>query len=491
MAKVTVRIPTPLRPLVGERAELILEGDRVSDVLRELCAEHQGLREQLLDSEGRLRNFVNVYLNDRNIRDLESEQTPLADGEQLSIVPSIAGGRPAEMERATGANGTAVADELTPQEIHRYIRHLTMPSIGLEGQKKLKQSAVLVVGAGGLGSPAALYLAAAGVGRLGIVDFDTVDVTNLQRQILHDTRWLGRSKLESASERLTHLNPWVQIEPHEVKLTADNALEILRGYDVVVDGSDNFPTRYLVSDACVLLGVPTVYGAIFRFDGQASVFGVPGGPCYRCLFREPPPAELVPNCVEAGVLGVLPGVVGTIQATEAVKLILGLGESLAGRLLLIDALRMDFRTVAVERDPACPACGDEPSITELIDYELFCGMTDAGMEGDGDVPEIGVGELKAALDAREPLAILDVREEYEWVICNLGRYGARLIPESELVGRLGEIDPKVRLVVYCRSGARSAKAVEFLQQAGYTDAFNLRGGILAWGQKFDPEMAVY
>jgi adenylyltransferase/sulfurtransferase len=302
---------------------------------------------------------------------------------------------------------------------------------------------------------------------------------------------LGRSKLESARERLTNLNPEVRIETYEVKLTADNALDVLRGYDVVVDGSDNFPTRYLVSDACVLLGVPTVYGAIFRFDGQASVFGAPGGPCYRCLFREPPPAELVPNCVEAGVLGVLPGVVGTIQATEAVKLILGLGESLAGRLLLIDSLRMDFRTVAVQKDPACPACGDEPSITELIDYELFCGMTDAGVEGDGDVPEIGVEELKAALDAREPLAILDVREEYEWVICNLGRYGARLIPESELVGRLGEIDPKARLVVYCRSGARSAKAVEFLQQAGYTDAFNLRGGILAWGQKIDPEMAVY
>lgn len=479
MAKVTVMIPTPLRPLVGGRAELMLEGDSVGEVLSELCAANADFREQLFDSEGQLRNFVNIYVNDRNVRDLEGEQTVLTDGEQLDIVPSIAGG------------AAPVADELTPGEIHRYVRHLTMPEVGLAGQKKLKGASVVLIGAGGLGSPAALYLVAAGVGRLGIVDHDAVDITNLQRQILYGTSSVGRSKLESARERLHDLNPEVKVETFEVKLTSENALDVLGGFDIVVDGSDNFPTRYLVSDASVLLGMPSVYGAIFRFDGQASVFGMPGGPCYRCLFREPPPAGLVPNCVEAGVLGVLPGIVGTIQATETVKLILGTGESLSGRLLLIDAMRMEFRTVSILKDPECPACGEHPTITELIDYEVFCGLANAGTNGASEVPEIEVEELEAALDADEPIAILDVREPYEWEICNLGHRGARLIPEGELVARLNEIDPKVRLVVHCHSGARSTKAVEFLQQAGYTNAFNLRGGILAWAKRIDTGMATY
>ena len=486
MAKVTVRIPTPLRPLVGGRAELNLEGDSVGEVLSALCAANADIREQLFDSEGRLRNFVNIYVNDCNVRDLEGEHTALIDGQQLSIVPSIAGGG-----APIAGGGATVAAELTPGEIHRYVRHITMPEVGLAGQTKLKNASVILIGAGGLGSPAALYLAAAGVGRLGIVDHDAVDITNLQRQILHGTSSVGRSKLESARERLQDLNPEVKVETFDVKLTSENALDILRGFDIVVDGSDNFPTRYLVSDASVLLGIPSVYGAIFRFDGQASVFGMPGGPCYRCLFREPPPAELVPNCVEAGVLGVLPGIVGTIQATETVKLILGTGESLSGRLLLIDAMRMEFRSVLIQRDPECPACGKEPTITELIDYEAFCGLANAGTNGASDVPEIEVEELKAALDADEPLAILDVREPYEWVICNLGHLGARLIPEGELVARLNEIDPKVRLVVHCHSGGRSTKAVEFLRQAGYTNAFNLRGGISAWAERIDAGMATY
>ncbi len=491
MAKVTVRIPSPLRALVDQRAELILEGDNVGEVLSELCAANPDFREQLFDSEGQLRNFVNIYVNDRNVRDLDGEQTALVDGEQLSVVPSIAGGATAGSGDAWPGSGATVADELTPGEIHRYVRHLTMPEVGLAGQTKLKNASVLLIGAGGLGSPAALYLAAAGVGRLGIVDYDVVEITNLQRQILHGTRSIGRSKLESARERLQDLNPEVEVETYDVKLTSENALEILRGYDVVVDGSDNFPTRYLVSDASVLLGIPSVYGAIFRFEGQASVFGTAEGPCYRCLFREPPPAELVPNCVEAGVLGVLPGLVGTIQATETVKLILGVGDSLAGRLLLIDAMEMEFRSVSITKDPACPACGENPSITELIDYEVFCGLANAGTNDARDVPQIEVDELQAALNAGEPLAILDVRESYEWEICNLGRYGARLIPEGELLARLSEIDPKVRLVVHCRSGGRSTKAVEFLQTAGYTNALNLRGGILAWAERIDAGMATY
>ena len=491
MAKVTVRIPTPLRPLVGGRAELMLEGNSVGEVLSELCAANADFREQLFDSEGQLRNFVNIYVNDRNVRDLEGEQTALTDGEQLDIVPSIAGGAPAGSRSAGNGGAATVSDELTPGEIHRYVRHLTMPEVGLAGQKKLKGASVVLIGAGGLGSPAALYLVAAGVGRLGIVDHDAVDITNLQRQILYGTSSVGRSKLESARERLHDLNPEVEVETFEVKLTSENALDVMGGFDIVVDGSDNFPTRYLVSDASVLLGMPSVYGAIFRFDGQASVFGMPGGPCYRCLFREPPPAGLVPNCVEAGVLGVLPGIVGTIQATETVKLILGTGESLSGRLLLIDAMRMEFRTMSIRKDPECPACGEHPTITELIDYEVFCGLANAGTNGTSDVPQIEVEELEAALDADEPIAILDVREPYEWVICNLGHRGARLIPEGELVARLNEIDPKVRLVVHCHSGGRSTKAVEFLRQAGYTNAFNLRGGISAWAKRIDTGMATY
>jgi len=384
---------------------------------------------------------------------------------------------------------------LGPDEIERYGRHLSIPEVGVRGQARLRRARVLIIGAGGLGSPAGLYLAAAGVGRLGIVDHDTVEISNLQRQILHDTASVGRSKLESARERLEAINPHVEIETFETRLEASNALDILEGFDVVVDGSDNFPTRYLVNDACVLLGIPFAYGAILRFEGQASLFGAPGGPCYRCLFREPPPAGLVPSCAEAGVLGVLPGIVGAIQATEALKWILGAGDPLAGRLLLIDALRMEFRSLDIPADPECAVCGERPSITELVDYDRFCGApandSAGSMETDVEHPEIDVTELKRRLENGEDVQLIDVREAYEWEICNLSGAGARLVPLSSLPEALASLDRDRPLVVHCRSGPRGTRAVEYLRMMGYEDAVNLTGGILAWGAAFDPGMPVY
>ncbi|HEX2201966.1 MAG TPA: molybdopterin-synthase adenylyltransferase MoeB [Longimicrobium sp.] len=388
---------------------------------------------------------------------------------------------------------------LTPDETLRYARHLILPHVGPAGQRRLKASRVLLVGAGGLGSPAALYLAAAGVGTLGIVEFDHVETTNLQRQVIHSTAAVGRPKLESARERIGEVNPHVHVEPYPVRLTSGNALGILAGYDVVVDGSDNFPTRYLLSDACVLLGKPNVYGSILRWEGQASVFHPPHGPCYRCLFAEPPPPELVPNCAEGGVLGVLPGIVGCIQAAETLKLLLGAGETLVGRLLLFDALRMRFREMRLRRDPACPACGEAPTIRELIDYERFCGLPSAGARDDetetrpmdDETPEITPTELKARLDRGDRLTIVDVREPFEWEIGNLEAHGARLIPLGELPQRAGEIDPDEEIVLQCRSGARSAKALGFLRAQGYPRLLNLKGGILAWSDEVDPSVPKY
>ena len=382
---------------------------------------------------------------------------------------------------------------LTPEETLRYHRQIILPQVGIEGQKRLKNASILLVGAGGLGSPAALYLAAAGVGRLGVVDDDVVELSNLQRQVLHDTPSVGRSKTESAHRRIARINPDVQVEEHPVRLDSDNALRILRGWDVVVDGSDNFPTRYLVNDACVLLGIPFVYGAIFRFEGQASVFAHQGGPCYRCLFRDPPPPEMVPSCAEAGVLGVLPGLVGTVQATEAIKLVLGVGDSLIGRLLLVDTLQMEFREVALRRDPDCAVCGETPSITSLIDYEEFCGGTAplaAPLERP-PVPEIDVEELRARLGSGRAPAILDVRETHEWSISNLGPHGARLVPLGRLQEILRELDPEKDLVVYCRTGHRSAIAVQQLASVGFARALNLRGGINEWARKIDPSLPTY
>jgi len=382
---------------------------------------------------------------------------------------------------------------LTPEETLRYHRQIILPQVGPEGQQRLKSGSVLLVGAGGLGSPAALYLAAAGVGRLGVVDGDVVELSNLQRQVLHDTPSVGRSKTESAHRRIAHVNPDVTVQEHPVRLDSGNALRILEGWDVVVDGSDNFPTRYLVNDACVLLGIPFVYGAIFRFEGQASVFGRGGGPCYRCLFRDPPPPEAVPSCAEAGVLGVLPGLVGTIQATEAIKLLLGIGDTLAGRLLLVDALSMEFREVELRRDPACAVCGDVPSITGLIDYERFCGGT-APLAAAPERPRVGeidVEELRARLGSGRAPLILDVRETHEWRISNLGPYGARLVPLGRLQEVVGDLDPEADLVVYCRTGHRSAIAVQQLVSAGFGRALNLRGGINEWARRIDPSLPTY
>lgn len=378
---------------------------------------------------------------------------------------------------------------LSKEEVLRYSRHLIMPEVGMEGQLKLKKAKVLLVGAGGLGAPLGLYLAAAGVGRLGIVDFDAVDFTNLQRQVTFGTSDVGRKKLEAARERLSNLNPEIRIDAYETHLTSENALDIVREYDLVADGTDNFPTRYLVNDACVLLGKPNVYGSIFRFEGQASIFGYPGGPCYRCLYPEPPPPGLVPSCAEGGVLGVLPGIIGCIQAMETLKLILGNGEPLVGRLLLFDALRMRFREMKLRKNPACPVCGEHRTITKLVDYAEFCGIRGEEVEAKPlDVPEITPRDLKARLDRGDDIYILDVREPHEYQICNLRGH---LIPLGDLPRRVSELDSSREIVAHCRSGKRSGEAVQFLQKAGFHKIWNLKGGILAWSDEVDPSVPKY
>ena len=376
--------------------------------------------------------------------------------------------------------------ELSREELIRYSRHLLLPEVGLDGQRKLKAARVLLVGAGGLGSPAALYLAAAGVGTLGIVDFDVVDITNLHRQILHGTSDVGRSKLESAISRLREVNPHVTVEPHETRLTSANALQIIRQYDVVVDGTDNFATRYLVNDACVLTNRPNVYGSIFRFDGQVSVFCTPDGPCYRCVYREPPPPGLVPSCAEGGVLGILPGIVGTLQATEALKLVLGIGEPLIGRLNLVDALGARLRTVRIAKDPTCPACGTR-ELQQLIDYDAFCGVTDVPDEA--PMLEITPRELAARLARADDVVLIDVREPYENAIARI--HGARLVPLGAFADAIPSLDRQRDIVIHCRSGARSANAVRQLQAAGFTRVWNVAGGILRWADDVDPTVAKY
>jgi len=384
----------------------------------------------------------------------------------------------------------AVSATLSNDEILRYSRHLIMPEVTLEGQKKLKGARVLCVGAGGLGSPLALYLAAAGVGTLGIVDFDVVDFTNLQRQILHHTRDVGRRKLDSAVEKLEAVNPFVNIERFDTLLDSSNAIGIFRDFDMVADGTDNFATRYLVNDACVLTGKPNVYASIFRFEGQASIFAAPDGPCYRCLYPTPPPPGLVPSCAEGGVLGVLPGLLGVIQATEVIKLILGTGEPLIGRLLLVDALDMRFRELKVRKNPECPVCGASPTIRELVDYQEFCGIRgeESAKDKAQNVPEIQPEELKRRLDAGESLFVLDVREPHEYAICHLGGH---LIPLGELPNRVHELDSSREIVVHCKGGIRSAKAIDLLRQYGFQRTLNLAGGILAWSDKVDPSIPKY
>jgi adenylyltransferase/sulfurtransferase len=381
--------------------------------------------------------------------------------------------------------------ELTEDDLVRYSRHLILPEVGIEGQRKLKAARVLCVGTGGLGSPLALYLAAAGVGTLGLVDFDVVDASNLQRQIIHSTADIGRKKLDSAEEKLKALNPALNVVKHDTLLSSANALDILKDYDVIADGTDNFPTRYLVNDACVLLGKPNAYGSIFRFEGQASVFAATDGPCYRCLYPEPPPPGLVPSCAEGGVLGILPGLIGVIQATEVIKLILGIGEPLIGRLLLVDALNMRFRELKLRKNPECPVCGAHPTVTHLIDYQQFCGLepaSDAQRAVKNGIPQLSVKELKRRMDAGENLFILDVREPFEYQIANIG---GKLIPQNEVPQRLAEIDRDREVIVQCKSGGRSQRIAEFLKQSGYPKVANLAGGILAWSDEVDPTVPKY
>ena len=484
-----ILIPTPLRPYTGARASVDIDGTSVGELLTKLTAQHKELKAHLFHEDGRLRHFVNIYVNDEDIRYLDGEKTPVGATDTVSIVPSVAGGAP------IGEKEAVAARELPPlshRDGIRYSRHLTLPEVGVEGQQRLKAARVVCVGAGGLGSPAALYLAAAGIGTLGLVDFDVVDESNLQRQILYDTNDIGVRKLAAAKARLTALNPDMQVITHETPLQASNALDILRDYDVVVDGADNFPTRYLVNDACVLLGKPNVYGSIFRFEGQASIFATKGGPCYRCLYPEPPPPGLVPSCAEGGVLGVLPGIIGTIQATEAIKLIIGAGESLVGRLMLFDALDMHVRFLKLRRDPKCAVCGDHPTVTTLIDYEQFCGVVPARVGALSSEQETTVEELSSRLRNRDRVWVLDVREPREVDICRLE--GSHVIPLNDLPSRLDEIPRGADapdIVVHCKMGGRSAKATKLLLDHGFTRVQNLKGGILAWIDKIDPTLTRY
>src|SRR6266545_3661734 len=446
MPSVKIIIPTALRQYAGNEDAVDVEAETVQEAMGDLVGRFDQLRRHLYADDGRLRNFVNVYVNEEDIRHLRNDRTALKEGDTISIVPGIA------------------------------------------GQLKLKQSSALVIGAGGLGVPLTQYLGAAGVGRLGIVDFDVIDETNLQRQVLYATKDVGRKKLEVAKERLAQINPNVDVQTYETRLTSDNALEVLKDYDVIIDGTDNFPTRYLVNDATVLLKKPNVYGSIFRFEGQASVFDAEKGPCYRCLYAEPPPPGLVPSCAEGGVLGVLPGIIGSIQAIEAIKVLLGKGDTLIGRLLVFDALRMKFRELRLRKNPACPVCGTNPTIKELIDYEEFCGLR-APTEQVGEEFQISADDLKAKVDSGQDVVLLDVREPMEWEIAHLDK--AILMPVLQVPARVNELSTADEIVVYCKTGVRSGRITNFLRDLGFRKVKNLVGGIDEWAERVEPEMPRY
>jgi adenylyltransferase/sulfurtransferase len=483
-----ILIPTPLRPFTEKQDAVEIDGNTIGELLQNLTTKYGGLKQHLYSADGKLRSFVNIYVNDDDIRYLQKDQTPLKKGDTVSIIPSVAGGAPSVVTKEQRA-----LPELSGDEVKRYSRHLIMPEVGVDGQRKLKAAKVLCIGAGGLGSPAAMYLAAAGIGTIGIVDFDVVDFSNLQRQIIHSTPDVGRPKLHSAKDRLTALNPNVRIETYEEALTSANALRLFEPYDVILDGTDNFPTRYLVNDACVISGKPNAYGSIFRFEGQASVFATKDGPCYRCLYPEPPPPGLVPSCAEGGVFGVLPGIIGVIQATETLKLVLGAGEPLIGRFLIYDALRMRFRELKLRKDADCPVCGTHPTVTTLIDYEQFCGVAPhqlaAAAQPATSADALTARELKAELDRGEVLQIIDVREPQEFQINRLP--GSILIPLGDLPKRYVELDPNANLVMQCKSGMRSAKAQDFLRSKGFTRVRNLTGGVLGWIDQVDPSQPKY
>ncbi len=455
-----IMIPTALRRFTADTDSVEIAATTVGEALRALTTQFPELGQNLFNSEGKLRSFVNVYVNDEDIRYLEREATPLAAQDIVSIVPSIAGGA------------------LSNEEMLRYSRQLIMPEVGVEGQEKLKAARVLMIGAGGLGAPIGMYLAAAGVGTIGLMDFDVVDATNLHRQVIHGTADVGRPKLDSAAGRMLDINPHTHIIRHEMAITSENALGIMAGYDLVVDGTDNFPTRYLVNDACMITGKPNVYGSIFRFEGQATVFCLDDGPCYRCLYPEPPPPGLVPSCAEGGVLGILPGIIGLVQATEAVKLILGIGQSLKGRLMLYDALDMKFRELRLRRDPSC-AWHDRSQPKQLIDYQHFCGIS----------RELEPREVKAKLDRGDRFILVDVREPHEWQMCHID--AAQLIPLGDLPNRLKELDPRSEIVMHCKAGGRSAQAVALLKERGFGNVWNMKGGILLWSDQVDASVVKY
>src|SRR5918992_1001432 len=461
---VTISIPAPLRQFAAGQSQITVEARTAGEALDALTSTHSALRRHHFNEQNALRNFVNVYWNDEDIRHASGPNTPVKDGDTIMIVPSIAGGSVVESEVGE------TLPELSHEEILRYSRHLIMPEVGMQGQRKLKASSVLMI---------------------GTVDFDVVEESNLQRQIIHGTKDLGRRKIESARDRLRDINPHIEIETHETRLTSQNAMQLFRNYDVIVDGTDNFPTRYLVNDACVLSKKPNVYGSIFRFEGQASVFWAEKGPCYRCMYPEPPPPGLVPSCAEGGVLGVLPGIVGAIQANETIKIILGAEDLLINRLLLFDAWSMKFREFKLRKDPKCPVCGEQATIKELIDYEEFCGMAaHQAPAPDTKLEEMSATELNARRLRGDALQIVDVREPHEFEIARIP--GTKLIPLGHVVGRMNEINPDVETIVHCKGGVRSAKAIAALKRAGFQGRLiNLKGGITAWSEDVDPRVPKY
>ena len=466
-----LRIPSPLRRFTDGQSKLEVNATSVREILDELFQTYPVIKNQLIEEDGSLRNFVNIFIDGEDVRQKGGLDAEVKDGADVRIIPSIAGGTP----------------KLSSEEFIRYSRHLSLPEVGIEGQKKIKAAKVLVVGAGGLGCPVSLYLAAAGVGTIGMVDFDVVDISNLQRQILFGVDQEGKSKLESAKERLVNLNPHTDYILHEVALSSENALEIIKDYDMVVDGTDNFPTRYLVNDACVLLEKPNVYGSIYRFDGQVSVFNYEDGPCYRCLYPSPPPPGLVPSCAEGGVLGVLPGIIGTLQANEALKIILGIGDLMVERFLLFDALGMEFNELKIKKNDDCVVCGNNPSITELIDYKQFCGIESVTEKV--DYSEIDVTKLEKILEHGSAPTIIDVREDFELEISKMD--GAIHIPMNELPKRLDELNADEDYVIMCRTGVRSAQICEFLANQNFKSVANLTGGINEWAKRVDDSLPVY
>ena len=466
-----LKIPSPLRRFTNGESSIEVNGNSINKVLEELFNAHPDIKGHLVEEDGNLRNFVNIFINGEDVRQKGGLDAEVSDGSDVRIIPSIAGG----------------SGKLSSEEFIRYSRHLSLPEVGIKGQTKIKSSKVLVVGAGGLGSPVSLYLAAAGIGTIGMVDFDIVDESNLQRQVLFGMDQIGKSKLKSAKERLKNLNPHTNYILHDTALSSENALDIVKDYDIVVDGTDNFPTRYLVNDACVILNKPNVYGSIYRFDGQVSIFNHENGPCYRCLYPSPPPPNLVPSCAEGGVLGVLPGIIGTMQANETLKLILGIGDLMVNRFLLFDALTFEFNELKIHKNNDCVVCGDSPSITELIDYKQFCGI-ESVIEKVA-FSELEATELQKRLNNETSPIIIDVREDFELEISKIE--GSVHIPMNQIPNRLNELNPENDYVIICRTGVRSSQICEFLSNQNFRSIANLSGGINEWAKKVDSSLPVY